>query len=86
GERVRVYVLNVGPNNASSFHVIGTILDKVWLDGNPKNELVGMQSVYLGPASAAIVEFVLPEKGSYPFVDHSFADAEAGATGTFLAE
>jgi nitrite reductase (NO-forming) len=86
GERIRLYVLNVGPNNASSFHVIGTILDKVWLDGNPKNELVGMQSVYLGPASGAIVEFVIPEKGRYTFVDHSFADAEMGAMGSFEAE
>jgi nitrite reductase (NO-forming) len=86
GQRVRMYVLNVGPNNATSFHVIGTILDKVWLDGNPKNELVGMQSVYLGPACAAIVEFVMPEKGHYTFVDHSFADAEMGAIGTIAAE
>ena len=86
GERIRLYVLNVGPNNASSFHVIGTILDKVWLDGNPKNELVGMQSVYLGPASGAIIEFVIPEKGRYTFVDHSFADADMGAMGSFEAQ
>ncbi|HVZ57561.1 MAG TPA: multicopper oxidase domain-containing protein [Chitinophagaceae bacterium] len=86
GERVRVYLLNAGPNNATSFHVIGTIFDKVWLDGNPANELHGMQAVYLGPASGAVVEFVLPEKGRYTFVDHSFADAENGAIGTFVAE
>jgi nitrite reductase (NO-forming) len=85
GERIRLYVLNAGPNNATSFHVIGTILDKVWLDGNPRNELVGMQSVYLGPASGAVIEFVIPEKGSYTFVDHSFADATMGAIGVFEA-
>ncbi len=86
GERIRLYVMNVGPNNATNFHIIGTILDKVWLDGNPKNQLTGMQSVYLGPASSAIIEFVLPEKGRYTFVDHSFADAEKGAVGSFVAE
>ena len=86
GERVRLYILNAGPNNATNFHVIGTILDKVWLDGNPKNELTGMQSVYLGPASGAIVEFVIPEKGNYTFVDHSFADATMGAIGVFSAD
>lgn len=86
GEKVRLYFLNVGPNNATSFHVIGTIFDKVWLDGNPANELRGMQSVFLGPASGAILEFVLPEKGSYTFVDHSFADAEMGARGEIRAE
>jgi len=86
GSRVRVYFMNDGPNNASSFHVIGTIFDKVWLDGNPHNELQGMQALYLGPACGAIVEFVIPEKGRYTFVDHSFADAEMGAMGQFLAE
>jgi nitrite reductase (NO-forming) len=86
GDRIRLYLLNAGPNNATNFHVIGTILDKVWLDGNPKNELTGMQSVYLGPASGAIVEFVIPEKGVYTFVDHSFADATMGAVGAFKAE
>lgn len=86
GERIRVYLLNAGPNNATAFHVIGTILDKVWIDGNPHNEMQGLQSVYLGPASGAIVDFILPEKGIYTFVDHSFADAEMGAIGTFKAE
>jgi len=86
GERIRLYVLNAGPNNATNFHVVGTIFDKVWLDGNPKNELVGMQSAYLGPASGAIIEFVMPEKGIYTFVDHSFADATMGAIGSFKAE
>jgi nitrite reductase (NO-forming) len=86
GERVRVYFLNAGPNNATSFHVIGTILDKVWIDGNPANEMVGMQAIYLGPAQGAIAEFVLPEKGKYTFVDHSFADAEMGAKGVFSAD
>jgi nitrite reductase (NO-forming) len=86
GERIRVYFLNVGPNNATSFHVIGTIFDKVWIDGNPANQFVGMQAVYLGPAQGAIMEFVLPEKGHYTFVDHSFADAEMGAMGAFEAD
>lgn len=86
GERIRVYFLNVGPNNISSFHVIGTILDKVWLDGNPANQLVGMQAALVGPAQGAIMEFILPEKGRYTFVDHSFANAELGAAGSFVAD
>jgi nitrite reductase (NO-forming) len=86
GERIRLYFLNAGPNNISSFHVIGTILDKVWLDGNPANELVGIQAVLTGPAQGAIMEFILPEKGRYTFVDHSFANAEMGALGVFVAD
>ncbi|MGV3527452.1 MAG: multicopper oxidase domain-containing protein [Flavisolibacter sp.] len=86
GERIRLYFLNVGPNNISSFHVIGTIFDKVWMDGNPKNEMVGMQAVLVGPAQGAVVEFVLPEKGRYTFLDHSFANAELGAAGVIVAD
>jgi len=86
GEKIRLYFLNVGPNNISSFHIIGTILDRVWFDGNPANQFRGMQAVLVGPAQGAIMEFVLPEKGRYTFVDHSFANAEMGAMGAFEAD
>jgi nitrite reductase (NO-forming) len=81
GERVRLFVLNVGPSNTSSFHVVGTIFDRVWLDGNPHNELRGMQTVLLGSSGGAIVEFRVPEKGKYIMVDHHFANASQGAVG-----
>lgn len=86
GDRVRLYLCNTGPNDHSSFHVVGTLFDKVWLDGNPANELRGMQTILLGASSSAIVEFVIPEKGVYTFVDHEFADVEAGAVGLIKAE
>ena len=85
-ERIRLYVLNVGPNDQTSFHIVGTLFDKVWWDGNPVNEMRGMQTVLLGASSGAIVEFILPEPGTYPFVDHEFADVELGAVGLFIAE
>ena len=64
GERVRLFVLNVGPSRTSSFHVVGTILDRVWFEGNPDNQFRGMQTVLLGSSNSAIVEFVIPEAGS----------------------
>lgn len=81
GERVRLYVLNVGPSKTSSFHVVGTIFDRVWIDGNPDNQFRGMQTVLLGSSNAAIVEFMIPEEGSYIMVDHHFANASQGAIG-----
>ncbi len=81
GERVRLFVLNVGPSKTSSFHVVGTIFDKVWFEGNPRNEMHGMQTVLLGSSNSAIVEFLIPEKGSYIMVDHHFANASQGAIG-----
>jgi nitrite reductase (NO-forming) len=85
GERVRLFVLNVGPSNTSSFHVVGTIFDRVWIDGNPDNQLRGMQTVLLGSSSGAIVEFIIPEAGSYIMVDHHFANASQGAVGLIAA-
>lgn len=81
GERVRLYVLNVGPSKTSSFHVVGTIFDRVWIEGNPDNQFRGMQTVLLGSSNSAIVEFVIPEEGSYIMVDHHFANASQGAIG-----
>jgi nitrite reductase (NO-forming) len=81
GERVRLFVLNVGPSNTSSFHVVGTIFDRVYLDGNPDNRLRGMQTVLLGSSNSAIVEFKVPEAGKYVMVDHHFANASQGAIG-----
>ena len=85
GERVRLFVLNVGPSNTSSFHVVGTIFDRVWFDGNPDNQFRGMQTVLLGSSSGAIVEFIIPEAGSYVMVDHHFANASQGAVGLIAA-
>ena len=85
GERVRLFVMNVGPSNTSSFHVVGTIFDRVWWDGNPDNQMRGMQTVLLGSSGGAITEFVIPEAGSYVMVDHHFANASQGAIGIIAA-
>lgn len=86
GERVRLYVLNVGPSKTSSFHVVGTIFDRVWFEGNPDNQFRGMQTVLLGSSNSAAVEFVIPETGSYIMVDHHFANASQGAIGLISTE
>lgn len=85
GERVRLFVLNVGPSKTSSFHVVGTIFDRVWMDGNPDNQLRGLQTVLLGSSNSAIIEFIVPEAGDYIMVDHHFANASQGAIGLISA-
>ncbi|MFH5831943.1 multicopper oxidase domain-containing protein [Halalkalibaculum sp. DA3122] len=85
GDRVRLHFSNNGPSGTSSFHVIGAIFDRVWLEGHPYNEMRGMQTVLLGASSSATIEFIVPEEGKYILIDHEFADAEKGATGTLKA-
>jgi nitrite reductase (NO-forming) len=84
GDRVRLYVHNIGPTDTSSFHFIGSIFDRVWYEGNPHNEWRGMQTVLLGASNGMVVEFIVPEPGQYAFVDHEFADASKGAVGKLV--
>ncbi len=86
GDRVRIYMLNVGPNDVSSTHIIGAIFDKVWYEGNLKNEWHGMQTVLLGSSNGAVLEFIVSEPGHYVLVDHEMADMQKGAAGLFIAK
>jgi nitrite reductase (NO-forming) len=87
--RVRVFILDAGPNIDSSFHVVGTIFDTVHregvslLKGNAGGW--GSQAVDLSPAQGAIIEFSPMEDGMYPFVTHAFNFVTRGAIGIFMA-
>lgn len=86
GEKIRVYLVNAGPNHFSAFHVVGTIFDHVWVDGNPQNDLHGIQTWTVAPGEGSAFDFTLNEEGTYPMVSHSFADANHGAVAVFKAE
>jgi nitrite reductase (NO-forming) len=86
GERIRAFVLAAGPNTWSAFHVVGTIFDRAWQDGNPANEQVGNQTLNLAASQGSIAEFRLDEEGVYPFVTHDFTNATKGAVGLLKTE
>ena len=86
GERLRMYVVNAGPNRFSAFHVVGAIFDRVYLDGSLAHPLEGVQTVTVPVGGGAIFEARLVEPGTYPFVSHAFADATKGAVGMFEAQ
>lgn len=82
GDKIRFYVINAGPNHVSSFHVVGTTMDHVYLDGNPQNVLYGLQTVMLPAGGGAVVEFTVTEEGDYPILTHQLNDASKGASAT----
>ncbi|HEZ4777940.1 TPA: nitrite reductase, copper-containing [Neisseria meningitidis] len=86
GETVRMYVGNGGPNLVSSFHVIGEIFDKVYVEGGKLiNENV--QSTIVPAGGSAIVKFKVDIPGSYTLVDHSiFRAFNKGALGQLKVE
>lgn len=83
GERIRMFIVNAGPNNVSAFHVIGALIDRYEPDGNPGNAQGVHQSVEVLPGGGAVVELTIPEPGKYPFVTHKMNDMEKGAMGLF---
>lgn len=86
GEPVRIFVVNAGPNVWSSFHVVGTVFDRAYLNANPRNQLFDLQSITIGPGDSACVEFTLDEPGAYPVVNHAFGHASHGAVAVLNAE
>jgi nitrite reductase (NO-forming) len=81
---VRLYILNVGPSHWSAFHVIGALMDTVYIDGNPANVEHGLQTLNIPPSGGAIVEMYFRDPGGMnPFVTHDFSDASKGAVGLF---
>jgi nitrite reductase (NO-forming) len=89
GERVRAWVLDAGPSENSSFHVVGTIFDTVYKEGamllRPDETQGGSQALDLQPAQGGYVEFTFDEAGLYPIVTHKFANVGKGALGLFQA-
>jgi nitrite reductase (NO-forming) len=90
GERIRVWVVDAGPQFGTSFHVVGTQFDTVFKEGayllRPGNPEHGAaQTLDLAPAQGGFVEFTLPAPGHYSFIDHAMVDAEHGAKGVFVA-
>ena len=85
GEKLRLYVVNAGPNRFSAFHVVGAIFDRVFMDGSLTHPLEGVQTMSVPVGGGMILETHLVEPGTYPFVSHAFADATKGAVGMFEA-
>jgi nitrite reductase (NO-forming) len=90
GQRVRVWVLDAGPNENSAFHIVGTQFDTVFKEGayllRPGNPEKGAsQTLDLQPSQGGFVEFTFHDPGLYPIVTHKFANVGKGALGLFQA-
>ncbi len=86
GEPVRIFLVNAGPNVWSSFHVVGAIFDRAYVNAHPKNELFGLQTISVGPGDGTCVEFTIEEPGTYVAVNHAFGHAAHGAIALLKAE
>ncbi|MGH8190964.1 MAG: multicopper oxidase domain-containing protein [Rhodanobacteraceae bacterium] len=81
GKRVRIYLVDAGPNLWTSFHVIGAVFDKVYPGGDAAQALSDVSAYSVGPGQGAIFDLLIPDVGKYSFVDHDFAHLMIGTHG-----
>jgi nitrite reductase (NO-forming) len=82
GETTRFYVVAAGPTLDTSFHVVGTVFDRAWVNADvtnpPQN---GVQTVLVPAGGGGIFDVKIDEPGLYPFVSHAFAHVDLGQVG-----
>jgi len=89
GERVRIYFVNANINLPVALHPIASIWDRVYINGNPKNTLYGVQTYNVAVAEAVTVDLVTPkdkEVAGIAIVDHSMNAALRGAISVLVSK
>ena len=84
GDTIRLFVGNGGPNLTSSFHVIGDVFDRVWLEAGAMINR-DVQTTVIPAGGAAVVEFDADVPASLTLVDHAiFRAFNKGAIGSLV--
>jgi nitrite reductase (NO-forming) len=81
GETVRFYVVAAGPTLDTNFHVVGTIFDRAWVNGDMSQYQRGVQTVLVPAGGGAVFDVKIGDEGLYPFVSHAFAHVDLGQVG-----
>ena len=81
GETVRFWVVAAGPTLDTNFHVVGTIFDRAWVNGDMTTFQRGVQTVGVPAGGGAVFDVKIDKPGLYPFVSHAFAHVDLGQVG-----
>jgi nitrite reductase (NO-forming) len=81
GETVRLYVVAAGPTLSTAFHVVGTIFNRAWVNGDMTQFQQGVQTVDVPAGGGAVFDVKIDDPGLYPFVSHAFAHVDLGQVG-----
>ena len=82
GETVRFWVMDAGPSLDTDFHIVGTILNRAWVDaGLTSPPLRNVQTVGVPSGGGAVFDVKIDQPGLYPFVSHAFAAVDQGQVG-----
>ncbi len=81
GETVRFWVVDAGPSFDTAFHVVGTILDRAWVNADMTQFQRNVQTAVVPAGGGGVFDVKIDQPGLYPFVNHSFASVDLGQVG-----
>ncbi len=71
-QTVRIFLVNVGPNDFSAFHSIGAIFDRYYDQGSLTSPpVLDIQTATVAPGGSGVFELTYKQPGDYPLVSHS---------------
>ena len=81
GETVRFWIVDAGPSMTTAFHVVGTLLNRAWVDGDMSHFERDVQTADVPAGGGGVFDVRITKPGLYPFVSHSFASVDLGQAG-----
>ena len=81
GETVRFWVVNAGPSFDTAFHVVGTILNRAWVNADMTQFQRNVQTALVPAGGGGVFDVKIDQPGLYPFLSHSFASVDLGQVG-----
>ena len=82
GQTVRFWVVDAGPSLNTEFHVVGTVLERAWVNADlvdaPQHDI---QTAVVPAGGGGVFDVKIDNPGLYPFVSHSFASVQMGQVG-----
>jgi len=81
GHLARYYVVAAGPSLDTDFHIVGTVLNRAYIDGDVKHFETNVQTASVPAGGSGIFDVKIDKPGLYPFVSHSFATVDMGQVG-----
>jgi nitrite reductase (NO-forming) len=82
GQTVRFWVVDAGPSLNTEFHVVGTLLNRAWINADltspPQRNI---QTAVVPAGGGGVFDVKIDQPGIYPFVSHSFASVMLGEVG-----
>jgi nitrite reductase (NO-forming) len=81
GQTVRFWVVDAGPSYDTDFHIVGTILNRAWINGDMTQFQRNIQTALVPAGGGGVFDVKIDQPGLYPFVSHSFASVDLGQVG-----